>query len=73
MIYYSPHTPSNEKPSHHFDHFGYSKNNNKISVEQENSRSATGTLPSPTFHVANNNVQDYSLRISLRTFKYIIS
>lgn len=70
MIYYSPHTPSNSKSSHHF---GYSKNNNKISVEQENSRSATGTLPSPTFHVANNNVHDYSLRISLRTFKYIIS
>jgi len=55
MIYYSPHSPSNGKSSHHFS---YSENNNKISVEQEILRSATGTLPSPTFDVANNNVHD---------------
>jgi hypothetical protein len=61
MIYYIPHSLSNGKSSHHFS---YSENNNKICVEQENLRSATGTLPSPTFDVANNNVHDYSLCIS---------
>jgi len=61
MICYSSHSPSNGKSSHHFS---YSENYNKICIEQENLRSATGTLPSPTFDVANNNVHDYSLRIS---------
>jgi len=61
MIYYSPHSPSNRTSSYHFS---YSENNNKICVEQEKLRSATGTLPSPTFDVANNNVHDYSLHIS---------
>jgi hypothetical protein len=34
------------------------KTTTKIYVEQENLRSATGTLLSPTFDVANNNVHD---------------
>lgn len=61
MIYYSPHSPSNGKSSHPFS---YSENSNKICVEQENLISATGTLSSPTFDVANNNVHDYFFCIS---------
>ena len=40
------------------------KTTTKSVLNRKNLRSATGTLPSPTFDVANNNVHDYSLRIS---------
>jgi len=61
MIYYSPQVP--QMGSLHII-LATVKTTTKSVLNRKNLRSATGTLPSPTFDVANNNVHDYSLRIS---------